>query len=837
MLTAVWHKAQQQLLSWSAALDRSVQKGRLRRAEQLILIFCHGYSLAHTLRPLLLGRALRARGYPVEFAGNGPHIPRLTAAGFPVHAVETMPQSRMDAYVARGEYAYYDLAWIDRCVRAEQELIRRIGPALLLGDMRPTLPLSAALEGVDLGLLTAGYAQPGYPFPIRLPAGFSPAAGPFAPYLEQRPEPLQPQRTLYLVADVPQFHPAGPDTPPAYQYVGPLIDTPPEPRTIPLLEAAGWNHRQPLIYLNCGSTGAPPALLEALLEALARRPFRVLVTTAGRWTGRSPSPQIRLAEYLPAGWILRRAALFIGIGGIGSVYHALRAGTPILGAPEHLDQEYHLNRVQDLGLGLKLAWEQFLQPDCLLAALDRLWADYAAYAQRCQAFAPHVQAWQGAAAAVEIVDRHFIARQWPYPVAAEGRVPAAEFVRHLTLSTPTSWRSQDIEALLKSSMRRGLPHYRQGGAVFFDRTASWNWLYDHAPRFFESDYRALEEKRLYFFTLRDGRLQPRAGRYRYRLTYEYRLANPSLPPGQPALLFLPYPLAGTYQSDIRLLDCRPRALQEYLLPGIGFFYAYPYVPAAGQEYGVFSYTCALTVRPRPLPGASPHPGLPPAARRRYTALDPDFAASATARRLREAVSLPPGLQEREKARRLYEYLAGTRRFKKTQDRCPCLACSARQLLTDNGGHCITLTHTFVVLCRLEGIPARPVSGALAGYPIGEDSFEACAHNEPLFGHTWAEIYLEPDGWLPVEFHGIVIGPQALTADNVTDASLRHHICTHGPAYIDYYFGNLDAHRVVCSQAVKTLPQTLVRADGHWPAPRYVPPSEWTYECRLRFTCR
>ena len=50
-----------------------------------------------------------------------------------------MPQSRMDQYVARGDYGYCNAEWIDHCVQAERALIRQLRPALVLADMRPTL--------------------------------------------------------------------------------------------------------------------------------------------------------------------------------------------------------------------------------------------------------------------------------------------------------------------------------------------------------------------------------------------------------------------------------------------------------------------------------------------------------------------------------------------------------------------------------------------------------------------------------------------------------------------------------------------------------------------------
>ena len=41
----------------------------------------------------------------------------------------------------------------------------------------------------------------------------------------------------------------------------------------------------PLVYFNYGSTGTHPGFLDEALLRMANKPYRVLVTTAGRWTG------------------------------------------------------------------------------------------------------------------------------------------------------------------------------------------------------------------------------------------------------------------------------------------------------------------------------------------------------------------------------------------------------------------------------------------------------------------------------------------------------------------------------------------------------------------------
>ena len=176
--------------------------------------------------------------------------------------------------------------------------------------------------------------------------------------------------------------------PASHHYVGPLIEDEPIADESPAaLSDEGWNTSLPLIYFNAGSTGVDDRFLPAVLRALVPLPYRLLVTTAGRYTVEAPSANVRIVDYLPARLAMRQAALFIGIGGIGSIYHALTEGVPIIGAPEHLDQEYHLNRIRDLGLGLKLSRQHFAKASDILHQVRHLFDHYEEFSTRCAAFA------------------------------------------------------------------------------------------------------------------------------------------------------------------------------------------------------------------------------------------------------------------------------------------------------------------------------------------------------------------------------------------------------------------------------------------------------------------
>ena len=499
MLAQLNKKLWDWLTIWNVFLAKMERDAALQRNEHRLLIFFHGYSLAHVIRPLVVARSLRQRGYEVLFAGRGPHTQRIAAEGFTVCDAETMPQQRIDEHLDRGVYEYYDDDWIARCIKAERTLVRQLKPSLLIGDLRPTLRLTAAWEGIDIASIEAAYNQPGYPHPIRLPDYFPVQAGRFDDYLAQHLGQPQPYRHVFLLADVPEFHPPAGDVPPSYHYVGPLIeDEPIEGEPPAALADEGWDTSLPLVYFNCGSTGVDDHLLPAVLQAFIHLPFRLIVTTAGRFAVEAPLANVRIVDYLPARLVMRQAALFIGIGGIGSIYHALAEGVPIIGAPEHLDQEYHLNRVRDLGLGLKLPRHRFSQVEYLSQHVRYIFAHYHEFRARCTAFAANVSAWKGGEAAADAIDGLLFTHYQSVQLDPKNMVVEEEFIRHLYPVIADDFPRSAIRTMLSDARRRGMPHLRRGRLVWYDTDSSWNWLYDHEPRFFEPDYRARELMRAPF---------------------------------------------------------------------------------------------------------------------------------------------------------------------------------------------------------------------------------------------------------------------------------------------------------------------------------------------------
>ena len=818
-------------LNWSKALGQFSVATNLQRQQHPILVFFHGYSLAHTIRPLVVARALRERGYHVDLAGRGPHVDRVRQEGFVVHDVETLPQSRMDEFVARGEYAYYDLDLIDRCVNSERALLREIQPDLIVQDMKPTVSLSARLEGVDEASIMQAYAQPGYPASMHLPKRFGTETGPFEEYLKQHADSVKPQHTFRLMADIPEFHPPGRKVP-GYHYIGPLLDRPDGPQQVPLLDE-GWDISLPLVYVTCGSSGRPPEYLEGLVESFRDLPYRLLVTTAGRWSGPVDAANIRVVDYIPGEWVLARAQVLVGVVGIGAIYQALSCGVPVIGAPEHLDQEYHLNRVQTMGLGVKMSRKDFAAPH-ILQAIQWVVDNRGLFERRCASLRHQLKKWHGGERAADLVDSHFRSRNCAYRVDGAYLMKEEEFAHYLDVSTPQTLAKGALEKVLHRSIRRGMPHRRRGQTLYFDRVDSWNWLYDNEPSFFQADYRALEEKRRRFFVNSDEHLSSCHIRQRYKVTYRYQLWPDELCDGDRVALYLPYPIASEWQKDMRLLSCMPQAMHEDLVRHMGFFYGHQFTVDKAQDPWEFAYTCQVTTVEQKLMPAF----LTSAQKRRYLEVPPGLEALPEVEQFRRQLKLREMGEDLCKARLLYETLVGQKRFVKTKDADQGLKNSVVSLLNGSGGHCITLSRAYMALCRLEGIPTREVCGALIGYPTGENRYAIEAYGEPIFGHTWVEIFAEGQGWLPVEFHGVAIGQNAMTDNNVNEAGVRQLVAQNSEKYFDYYFGRVDNQRIICSNSVKRIPQCLVeRRDlPEWDEGRWHVPEGLRYSCRLEVEC-
>jgi len=112
------------------------------------------------------------------------------------------------------------------------------------------------------------------------------------------------------------------------------------------------------------------------------------------------------------------------------------------------------------------------------------------------------------------------------------------------------------------------------------------------------------------------------------------------------------------------------------------------------------------------------------------------------------------------ARRFYDYVIDTASYRLVGEGL----LGAKELAATGEGECGDYAALFVALCRARGIPARTIVGYWATSGLDQT-------------HCWAEFYVEPFGWVPVD-------PTIAQAQ---------------PAQRDYYFGNMDNRRVILNK--------------------------------------
>jgi UDP:flavonoid glycosyltransferase YjiC (YdhE family) len=159
-----------------------------------------------------------------------------------------------------------------------------------------------------------------------------------------------------------------------------------------------------LIYLSLGSLGsADIGLMQRLVDVMGATRHRVIVSMGPL------AEQIRLhdnmtgAGFLPQPAILPVVDLVITHGGNNTVTEAFHHGKPMVVLPLFWDQVDNAQRVDELGLGVRLPTYDFADAD-LTGAIDRLLAD-TRLRDRLAAMSRDIRAARGTLHAADLVER------------------------------------------------------------------------------------------------------------------------------------------------------------------------------------------------------------------------------------------------------------------------------------------------------------------------------------------------------------------------------------------------------------------------------------------------
>jgi MGT family glycosyltransferase len=182
---------------------------------------------------------------------------------------------------------------------------------------------------------------------------------------------------LYLIPSVRELDYNRRDQPPNVHYIGPCVWTRPGGAAAPdwLSELPG---DRPWIHATEGTAHyQEPFLLRATAQALADRPFEVILTT-GQFSrdpatlGLDPLPaNVHVERWLSHEDLLPRCAAMLTTGGAATVLASLKAGVPLVVVPTFWDKSDNAQRVVEAGAGLRLA-PRHCTPDRVRTAVLRL---------------------------------------------------------------------------------------------------------------------------------------------------------------------------------------------------------------------------------------------------------------------------------------------------------------------------------------------------------------------------------------------------------------------------------------------------------------------------------
>jgi UDP:flavonoid glycosyltransferase YjiC (YdhE family) len=378
-----------------------------------VLFVAETVSLGQVLRPALLARSLDPARYDIHFAAA--HFDPMVFDGAPFRRwnIHSVSPGQVQAAIQAGS-RIHEPATLERYVQEELTLIAAARPALIVGDFRPSLAVSAPASGVPLMNVVSAYwspravrgafPMPDHPivrrvgearalryFPRALPHALSYFAAPvnalrkrhkLAPLGDLLEQMVWGDHVIY--PDTPSLVPLS-HTTPAARYIGPILWSAP-------VTAPDWfdqlGRTRPLIYLTMGTSGNPGAL-PVILQALGTLHVHVMVATADSEPGPEIPSNVRLARFLPGTEACRRASLVICNGGASTAYQALSEGCPVLGIPHNLDQYLAMSGICQAGAGrmlrsgtlqagqVRLAAQQMLEQQSERSAAARVAADFA----------------------------------------------------------------------------------------------------------------------------------------------------------------------------------------------------------------------------------------------------------------------------------------------------------------------------------------------------------------------------------------------------------------------------------------------------------------------------
>jgi len=361
-------------------------------------------SWGSTVRLVTIAQECRERGDRVVFHAPVPSDQQLRQRDMEVIPFSGIAASSLSAGPID---TFYDICEVlgfgaaeswERMLSAEADVIAEVEPDVIVADMRPSAPLSAARHEIPLVSCAWVGADP------RLHATgdhpYDDLARSFAAKWSV-PEPGSLAELMYWRADrqlalsFPAFEPELADAP-AVTYTGYLKDTWRQPGTLPTVP-----ERLIVVYASSSPWGVPRTV-DALDEAARRADATVWCVLRSDTRAQRYSDHCHVFQYLPMDEVLPSCSAMVFHGGLSTSVSSLHYGVPTLAVPgKHYERRRNADRLAEIGSGLTGELIDLL-PSRLSTLFEKLLEDPGIHAA-AQAARSEAAGYHGAAAAADAI--------------------------------------------------------------------------------------------------------------------------------------------------------------------------------------------------------------------------------------------------------------------------------------------------------------------------------------------------------------------------------------------------------------------------------------------------
>jgi len=128
------------------------------------------------------------------------------------------------------------------------------------------------------------------------------------------------------------------------------------------------------------------------------------MTTAGMADIQHIPDNFYVVDYAPGSKIMEKSDLVVCQGGNGTIYQAMSQGVPIIGIPTMHDQEFNLDRVESLGIGIHLSELKF-KPAHLVEAVEKILSEES-YKKNALQYKNILERYNGPSKGAQLIDSY-----------------------------------------------------------------------------------------------------------------------------------------------------------------------------------------------------------------------------------------------------------------------------------------------------------------------------------------------------------------------------------------------------------------------------------------------